>query len=405
MSGPGVLVAQRGARHRYAIPDIFEQIGLLGNFYTDSHSAGLLAKFASKLHSVGLGNAKFERISKRIVSNVPMNKIFDCDSAIFFDEAIKKINKNNILGLDDWRAKYWATVAPDKIFKDVNFLYCQSLEGRYLMSRAKRHNIKTIVDFYGNPSAIRLVRDEKKYRGIELSGYENYVDEYEEIAKKVIQEASHVLCPSQWVAEGVRRMCSSADLEKIHIVPYGSSIGVGGGNKNRGMTVLWVGGSWFWKGLDVAVAAVGKLNKVRGGGFKLVVAGMDSNEVPRDLQCDFVEYLGKVSKEVLTYHYDTAGILLMPSISEGLSGVAIEALSRGCPIMVSRECGVDEIIDGESGYIINRVDVDAILNRLDDYFSVTSTMPIMSSISREISEYYCVNSWRDRINGFMQKVI
>ena len=50
--------------------------------------------------------------------------------------------------------------------------------------------------------------------------------------------------------------------------------------------------------------------------------------------------------------YSNANLFILPSKSEGLGRVVIEAQARACPVLVSSNTGaVDLIIDNETGYI------------------------------------------------------
>jgi glycosyltransferase involved in cell wall biosynthesis len=62
---------------------------------------------------------------------------------------------------------------------------------------------------------------------------------------------------------------------------------------------------------------------------------------------------------------DEAAVLLLPSRSEGLPRIAIEALSRGRPVIGARAGGIPDIVqDGAGGIVIARESVDALVEAM-----------------------------------------
>jgi glycosyltransferase involved in cell wall biosynthesis len=60
-----------------------------------------------------------------------------------------------------------------------------------------------------------------------------------------------------------------------------------------------------------------------------------------------------------------ADVLILPSKTEGLPGVVLEAAAAGVPSVASRVGGTEEaIIDGETGYLIAAGDVDGFAQAL-----------------------------------------
>jgi glycosyltransferase involved in cell wall biosynthesis len=48
----------------------------------------------------------------------------------------------------------------------------------------------------------------------------------------------------------------------------------------------------------------------------------------------------------------TADLFLMPTLSEGMSLAAVEAMCSGLPLVISKFSGVDCFVDGEMGVLI-----------------------------------------------------
>lgn len=120
-------------------------------------------------------------------------------------------------------------------------------------------------------------------------------------------------------------------------------------------TILFVGRLHPIKGLDRLLRAVVLLD------VRLIVAGDGDEEYKKyiyDLTNelglkDRVEFLGFVDKETKAKLYAKASLLAVPSHSEVLSLVALEAISYGLPVLISRACHFDEIVESGAGIVID----------------------------------------------------
>lgn len=78
---------------------------------------------------------------------------------------------------------------------------------------------------------------------------------------------------------------------------------------------------------------------------------------------DMVELLGSV--EDMAAQLEWADVLLLPSLTEGLPGVAVEASAAGVPVVASRVGGTGEVVrDGETGLLVEPGDVEGFVSAL-----------------------------------------
>ncbi|SAL38759.1 group 1 glycosyl transferase [Caballeronia humi] len=77
---------------------------------------------------------------------------------------------------------------------------------------------------------------------------------------------------------------------------------------------------------------------------------------------DSVYFLGSLQDAPLSREYFGATCMVLPSVSEPWGLVTNEALSHGCPVIVSESCGCvpELVIDGVSGYAFPAGDVPAL---------------------------------------------
>ncbi|MCY4071056.1 MAG: glycosyltransferase [Chloroflexi bacterium] len=83
-----------------------------------------------------------------------------------------------------------------------------------------------------------------------------------------------------------------------------------------------------------------------------------------------VRFHGAVSQRDLAEYFGGARALVLPSLSEGLGRVVVEAMLTGTPVIGSRVGGIPDLIrDGENGFLVESGDVDALTFALEKIYS------------------------------------
>ena len=78
-----------------------------------------------------------------------------------------------------------------------------------------------------------------------------------------------------------------------------------------------------------------------------------------------VFFVGGVSQAELAAYLSRARVMVLPSLSEGLGRVVVEAMLCHTPVIASRVGGIPDMIrGGENGYLVPPEDVDALHNAL-----------------------------------------
>jgi glycosyltransferase involved in cell wall biosynthesis len=133
--------------------------------------------------------------------------------------------------------------------------------------------------------------------------------------------------------------------------------------------VLFAGLLYPLKGVHHLLAAFAGIASA-----ELVLAGKAQNEgYVRELEgeiarlslTDRVRFLGEVSQEELATWMRRSAVLVLPSLSEGLGRVLVEAMATGTPVIGTRVGGIPEVVrDGETGWLVPPGDVAALRERL-----------------------------------------
>lgn len=80
---------------------------------------------------------------------------------------------------------------------------------------------------------------------------------------------------------------------------------------------------------------------------------------------DRVHFVGNVSQQQLADYFAKSRVMVLPSLSEGLGRVVVEAMLLGMPVIGSRVGGIpDMITHGENGFLVEPDDVNSLWDAL-----------------------------------------
>jgi len=352
-----VLVCQHGSRHRYAIPRMLESAGVLSAFYTDSSSASWLGKCTKLLSACGL--SRMDRFSGRNVRGLPAGKVFSSD-CYRYPELFQTMAKSGKTGIHLYRQRHrYLSAAMQKWgLQGANVVYSMYYENLGFIRWAKQQGAKCAVDVYVSPLTDGIMARESR----NFKDWVGCPDEEESRIKRELWEetariADILICPSEWVADGVRAATPAAE-SKIRVVPYGCSINYGSVNSPTKGRILFVGREPLRKGLHYLAWALARL-KAEIPELDVRVAGDIPPEVAKHPICEGINFLGQLSTREMEEEYLSADVFVLPALSEGFAGAVAEAIGAGCPVVVTRETG-SPIVHEREGLIVPSKDSDAL---------------------------------------------
>jgi colanic acid/amylovoran biosynthesis glycosyltransferase len=199
------------------------------------------------------------------------------------------------------------------------------------------------------------------------------------LAEKVAS-AAFVTCISEFGAAALRERSAPTHWDKVHVV----RMGIDGLTEDHGpppraadpaaFKVLFVGRLVPQKGPDVLVEALRSLAAAGAGAVEVVVIGdgplrasLEStcHDLPATVQ---IAWLGARQHDEVLSWYRWADVFCLPSYSEGLPVVLMEALAAGLPAITTPVAGIPElVVDGVTGLLVppgDRAALTAALQRL-----------------------------------------
>jgi phosphatidylinositol alpha-1,6-mannosyltransferase len=127
------------------------------------------------------------------------------------------------------------------------------------------------------------------------------------------------------------------------------------------------------EGIDIVTTLVGTGDSL-----------LDYQVLSSDLNIrDRVKFIGYVSREEIAQHYARADVFVLPSFYEGLALAALEALSAGLPLILTKTGGTDELVeDGINGFTFEWADVNRLALHLRHLAMDRSLLIKMGEASR-----------------------
>ncbi|MBN1211032.1 MAG: glycosyltransferase family 4 protein [candidate division Zixibacteria bacterium] len=167
-------------------------------------------------------------------------------------------------------------------------------------------------------------------------------------------------------------------LEKVKIIYYGSPLeGKRIQNKTEeqnGKHILFVGNVKPHKNIRRLVAAYKILREKYGVSLPLLIAGEYKNfrtgipgfeeEINKSTLRKSIKFTGKISDDELYELYREASVLVLPSLYEGFGLPPLEAMSFGCPVVVSKAASLPEVC-GEAALYIDPLNIEDIADKIN----------------------------------------
>lgn len=190
-----------------------------------------------------------------------------------------------------------------------------------------------------------------------------------QIEAELAAEATRIICCSRYMAEEIQQLFQPPAtrvkiipnaVRPIHVTPH----------SGRSQTVLYVGRLVVEKGVQVLLAAFARLSHLYPEA-NLIIAG--SGPYSQELKslaselgiADRVQFTGFVSETERNQLLAQSRVAVFPSLYEPFGLVALEAMSAGVPVIVSRTGGLAEIVeDGVTGLCFTPGEVDDLLRCL-----------------------------------------
>lgn len=155
--------------------------------------------------------------------------------------------------------------------------------------------------------------------------------------------------------------------------------------------ILFTGSLYRLKGVQLLIEAFGRLQN-RFSEFKLVIIGKgpyeeDLKKLVASSRIKRIEFIGSLSQKQVKNWMRVCWCFVLPSLSEGLGLVLLEAASLGKPLIGSNTGGIPEIImDGENGFLIAPGSIEELTKTMEKIMSDKKLAVSMGETGKRIVE-------------------
>lgn len=170
--------------------------------------------------------------------------------------------------------------------------------------------------------------------------------------------------------------------------------------------ILSVGRFIFQKGYLIGLMAIKKF-KEHNNNFKWIIAGggpqheeLVFHVYQMGLQ-DNIELAGNKSRYEIIELYNQASVFFLPSVTEGIANVALEAMSMELPVVSTRSGGMEEVIvHGKDGLLADVYDYDALAaNLLQLYQDDELRILLGKSGRKKVAGYFDLSTQIDKFEN------
>ncbi len=277
-----------------------------------------------------------------------------------------------------------------------------------LFQEASRQGMKCILDQFIAPLKIMapiLQEEHDRWPGWERPSFWAAPSRDSlETEEQECRLADAVLCPSEFVAQGVRSL--NLPAQKIFQAPYGVEVDRFACDRRpwrgeRPLRLLFVGEVNLRKGVPYLYQALKRLNTSR---FITRLVGPVAVQEPYrgrlSRQCDLT---GPAPRTGVRRHYAWADLFVFPSLCEGSATVTYEALAAGLPVITTPHAG-SVVRDGREGFVVPVRDPEALAARIDLLAADPELLAHMSRAARQRGREFSWPRYGERLVSILQDI-
>lgn len=253
-----------------------------------------------------------------------------------------------------------------------------------------------VLGHFTHPNLELVVKLKERYQAkgtIALHGAENGYSKTDSDLFDKVDLMGYRSYPTKWSFEKLYGekpffMCPSGVPEKYITQPRFFSEPVS--------KFIYVGTFMRRKYASCLVPAIAKTYRSEAFSITFVGDGDDKSQIikkAKENKCtDRIHFTGRISREEIWQHLDTAEVFVMISKIETFGLVYLEAMARGCIVVASKNEGMDGIIvNGKNGFLCeagNEIELQSIIKRIKE-------MPIEQLNAISIESIKTANKFTD----------
>ena len=113
-----------------------------------------------------------------------------------------------------------------------------------------------------------------------------------------------------------------------------------------------------------------------------------------------IQFVSWVANDELPYYLNQLKLLIIPSYTEGLSNIMLEAMACGTPVLSNSVGGIPDVIkNGETGFLMKNNDPDTIMQEIIEISNFKDMDKVIYNANQLIQDEFifkiCVDNYKN----------
>lgn len=412
-----VVVAHPNRQHSFRLATALKKYGYLEKYittvyYKENNLTSKLKRLAGAKYSNKINQKKCEFLDENDVI-----QFCELEGLIFLIliriPILKKIYRKFGAYLNH---KFGIKVAKEaiKLGADIVVMYDTTADACFDFLKKEAPEILCILDMSSNVSVdrVKIYEDQmNKINNNNLKKENKYLwsKDYEQRNINELYNSDYFLVPSSFSENSILKQ--GINKNKIFINPYGVDIEKFKEIKKDSidddiLRLVYSGGVTYGKGIDYLLDVISELKD-----YSLDITLFGQYDVNGDIYMKYkhmknIHFKGFVSQDDLITTYSKSDIFVFPSLGEGLSLAALEAMSCGLPIICSDNSGVNDLITNyQNGIVFEAGNTDELKSALTWIYNNKNKLNDLSECARKTVCTYTWDNYYRNINKIIREVM
>jgi starch synthase len=298
-----------------------------------------------------------------------------------------------------------------KAGRNLRGVYCYEDAALEAFSEAKRLGICTIYDLpTGYWRAKKDLFEEERVREPVWSQLLPALEDNEaklERKERELELADLVITASSFTNKTLEKFCGC--LPTTATIPYGaparySRRDPSSASRDSKLRCLFVGSLSQQKGLSYLFEAV----RTADAPLELTVVGRSGRRdfAPLNKELQAATYISSLPNSEVLELMARHDVLIFPTLFDGFGLVMLEAMSQGCVVIASTNCGAPDVIDdGQDGFVVPIRDARAIADRLEILHGDRDRLASMSNLAQRKAQTLSWEVYRHGVVSAVRKAL
>lgn len=410
-----IIVAHPNKQHSYRLAVALNKAGCLSCYittvYEKKHNlTGLLNRYAPSKYRSKISNKRCSELDDYRV------KQFDEIGGLLFlimirIPVVKRFYRRFGTYLNKNFGKKVAKYAI-KTKADAVVMYDTTADACFTYLKDKAPNIIRILDMSSNVSTERVKiyeREMKRTCSLELRNENRHLwnDNFLRRNLREVENTCYFFAPSEFSKNSI--LAQNIKENKVFLNQYGVDIQKFCFSKHRRtgniLKLAYTGGVTYGKGIDFLLETLNSFKLFSTEIYLMGQVDFGSSIYQKYKDNKDIHFMGFISQSEIIELYSKVDIFVFPSLGEGLSLAALEAMACGLPVICSSNSGINDLIDNyKNGIVFEACNEQELVDALVWMRTHGNFLEQMSLNARNTAEKYTWEAYEERTKHIINTI-